>query len=157
MKSVFKVGAILLFITMSVAFLLSIVNEATKDIILQNENKKISDALTEIFYDVENLNADEATKDFGENIKKFYIIKDSDNTVGYCVQSSAMGFNGNVDILVGIDLDGNVCGVRVLFHSETVGIGTMILNPDFLDGFTGVSEEIFIKKARLARMDILTE
>ncbi|WP_261835116.1 electron transport complex subunit RsxG [Vibrio ishigakensis] len=36
------------------------------------------------------------------------------------------GYNGSIKLLIGVDLDGNVLGVRVLSHQETPGLGDKI-------------------------------
>lgn len=58
---------------------------------------------------------------------------------GYCIQVCAYGFGGPFDLLVGVDLDGAVTGVKPVSHSETVGRGDVIGTADFLEQFEGRS------------------
>lgn len=49
------------------------------------------------------------------------------------------GYTGNIDLIVGIRLDGSVAGVRVLRHQETPGLGDKvdIKKSDWVLGFDG--------------------
>lgn len=51
------------------------------------------------------------------------------------------GYNGAIRLLVGIDLDGTLSGVRVVNHRETPGLGDAIeaLRSDWILGFDGRS------------------
>ncbi len=53
------------------------------------------------------------------------------------------GYNGNIRLLVAINLDGTLAGVRVVQHRETPGLGDGIetSNSDWILGFTGKSLE----------------
>lgn len=42
---------------------------------------------------------------------------------GAAVQSSTMGFGGELKVLVGFDTDGNILGYTLLEHQETPGLG----------------------------------
>jgi len=45
------------------------------------------------------------------------------NEKGAAVQSSTMGFGGELKVLVGFDTDGNILGYTLLEHQETPGLG----------------------------------
>ncbi|HSG64065.1 MAG TPA: RnfABCDGE type electron transport complex subunit G [Gammaproteobacteria bacterium] len=49
------------------------------------------------------------------------------------------GYNGPIELLVGVASDGTVTGVRVLAHRETPGLGDAIEHgkSDWIDGFVG--------------------
>ena len=51
------------------------------------------------------------------------------------------GYSGAIDLIVGVDRDGTVAGVRVLRHRETPGLGDKIdrRKSDWIDGFAGKS------------------
>ena len=48
--------------------------------------------------------------------------------VGYAVESSANGFGGAIKMVVGFDANGAITGLKVLEHSETPGLGSLIVN-----------------------------
>ena len=51
------------------------------------------------------------------------------------------GYNGRIDLLVGINRDGTLAGVRAITHKETPGLGDKINTnvTDWILGFTGKS------------------
>ena len=63
---------------------------------------------------------------------------DSD-LVGYCVEVQTPGFGGVITMVVGVNLDGEVTGVAVTDHHETLDMGTHALEADFLSRFVGRS------------------
>lgn len=135
-----KITGVLLVITMSIAFILSFVNAVTKDVIAANEEKKTNEAVALLFPQAENAISGEAAV-FAEeiaNLEGFYKVNDGDKTVGFYAKVAPIGFKGAVTMLVGLDLDGKVCGVEILSHSETVGIGDKALNKDYTDRFNGI-------------------
>ncbi|MGL1959507.1 MAG: electron transport complex subunit RsxG [Colwellia sp.] len=53
--------------------------------------------------------------------------KDSEGMItGYAVQTDAKGFSGPITLLMGVDKDLNILGLRVLAHTETPGLGDKI-------------------------------
>ncbi|GAA5213088.1 electron transport complex subunit RsxG [Corallincola platygyrae] len=59
--------------------------------------------------------------------QKAFIARFNDEPVGIAIESTAPdGYNGSIDIIVGILSDGTTAGVRVLNHKETPGLGDKI-------------------------------
>ncbi len=139
---VLKICAILLIITMCVAFLLSFVNAVTKDVIAANEAAKISEALGGLFPDAATPSANLIEGEFGEVVNGFYEVKDGDALKGYYADVSPVGFKGAVNLMVGLDAEGKVVGVKIISHGETVGIGDRIQNGEFLDKFVGKQDAL---------------
>lgn len=53
-----------------------------------------------------------------------YAVTDGkDQPLGAAVQSTSMGFGGDLKVLVGFDLEGNILGYTLLEHAETPGLG----------------------------------
>lgn len=74
--------------------------------------------------------------------KKLYIAQQDNNTVAIIIPATARdGYTGDIDMIIGINIDGSVAGVRVLSHRETPGLGDAIekKKSDWVDGFTGKS------------------
>jgi len=57
--------------------------------------------------------------------------------IGYVVSAFGPGYAGAVEIMASFDLEGNLTGVQVVRQSETPGLGTAILEPQFLGQFIG--------------------
>jgi electron transport complex protein RnfG len=74
--------------------------------------------------------------------KKIYIAKMKGEYVGVIIPATARdGYTGDIDLIVGIKVDGSVAGVRVLSHRETPGLGDKIdkKKSDWVDSFVGLS------------------
>ena len=143
---VLKICAILLVITMCVAFLLSFVNAVTKDTIAENDAKKVSEALSGLFPDASAPTANAIEGEYADKVNGFYEVKDGDTVIGYYADVSPVGFKGGVNMMVGLDKDGKSVGVKILSHGETIGIGTKIEDDSFLSKFVGLSGSIEYKK-----------
>ena len=51
--------------------------------------------------------------------------------------TSAQGYHGDVELMVGINADGTVAGIQVVAEDETDGIGTNALTEEYFGGFAG--------------------
>jgi electron transport complex protein RnfG len=71
-----------------------------------------------------------------------YRARMNGNEVAVILKLAAVnGYNGNINLLVGINGDGTLCGVRVTSHKETPGLGDAIEaeRNDWILGFLGRS------------------
>ena len=61
------------------------------------------------------------------HLNRIYIAKKADKITAYAIQGTAPdGYSGNIVLLMGIEPNGKVLGVRVLQHAETPGLGDKI-------------------------------
>ncbi|AZN37777.1 electron transport complex subunit RsxG [Iodobacter ciconiae] len=57
----------------------------------------------------------------------FYLAKKAGKTVAAVFEATAPdGYAGKIKLLVGVDIDGQILGVRVVVHKETPGLGDYI-------------------------------
>ena len=72
------------------------------------------------------------------------------NLLGAAVKTySNAGFNGRIELMVGILTDGTINAISVLSQSETPGLGANMVNPKFKDQFNGknpASYNLTVKK-----------
>ncbi len=62
-----------------------------------------------------------------KRIIKFYPAKKDGKLIGFAGEGSTQkGFNGNITVLLGLNLDGSIRKVIVTEHKETAGLGTKI-------------------------------
>ena len=142
-----RIIGILLLITMCVAALLALVNDITKDTIAENEAKKTAEAIKSLFPDASSPEAkDSGVKLSDESFAALYAVSDGGVLIGYYAEVAPTGFKGKVNMLVGLSMDGKVCGVQILSHGETVGIGDKIEDASFLDTLVGKSGSVTYKK-----------
>lgn len=62
--------------------------------------------------------------------------------VGYCVEVQAHGFGGLLTAVVGVNTNGEVTGVAVTDHKETLDVGTKAMEESYLSQFIGKSGTI---------------
>ncbi len=66
---------------------------------------------------------------------------------GYVVESmSPNGFGGALDMMAGVDNDGNVTGIAIISHAETSGLGSKSTDPEWQAQFKGVNGTIGVTK-----------
>lgn len=74
--------------------------------------------------------------------KRLYLAMNKGEPVAVIVPATARdGYTGDIDMIVGINLDGSIAGVRVLSHRETPGLGDKVdyKKSHWVDGFIGHS------------------
>jgi len=62
---------------------------------------------------------------------------EGEKLIGLAVQVAPRGYSGNVKMLVGVDPDLRVKGLKILDQKETPGLGTNIVKPKFTGQFIG--------------------
>ena len=85
--------------------------------------------------------------DFGKvHINKALVGKNAaDETVGYVIKVTTRdGFDGDIVMTVGIDLNGVVTGLEFTEINETAGMGMLCAEPEFKDQFVGDAVESFV-------------
>ncbi|MCR5013655.1 MAG: RnfABCDGE type electron transport complex subunit G [Bacteroidales bacterium] len=115
--------------------LLGLVYGMTKDTIAEVDAKKNAQAIAEVLGTDENSKLDTVTID-----GLFYNLAydAQDQFLGAAVKTySNAGFNGRIELMVGILADGTIKAVSVLSQSETPGLGANMVNPKFKDQFSG--------------------
>ena len=74
--------------------------------------------------------------------KQIYLARQSGQTVAVIIPATATdGYSGDIDLIIGVNRDGSVAGVRVLSHKETPGLGDQVdlKKSDWILGFNGRS------------------
>lgn len=140
---VLRLALTLLAITSCMAAALAGVNRITKPIIAKANETKTQTAIEAVlpgggkaveFMDTTGL------------VKKVYA---SDK--GYAVQVTPAGFDGDVNMMVGVDKEGKVLGISVISHTETAGLGAVAAANNskgeaFRNQFIGMSGELAVSK-----------
>ena len=74
--------------------------------------------------------------------KRIYIARQQGEVVAAIIPATAPdGYTGEIDLIVGVNTDGSIAGVRALAHRETPGLGDKvdIRKSDWVLGFNGRS------------------
>lgn len=57
---------------------------------------------------------------------------------GTALKTTVKSYGGKLELMVGISTEGKVLGVKVLFHSDTPGLGTQPMQSDYLAQYAGL-------------------
>lgn len=117
--------------TLITALALGCVYQVTNPIILESEEKAVSEAMEQV------LPASLFEKAaFDENV---YIGRGPGGEVlGYAVRVAPAGYGGPISMIVGVDTKGAVTGIVIVSHSETPGLGSRVKSDaGFLEQFVG--------------------
>ncbi|MDG1732644.1 MAG: electron transport complex subunit RsxG [Thalassotalea sp.] len=132
--------------------LVSVVNWLTKDTIIRQQQQQLLSTLYDVI-PAERLNNDLyhdcqviAGNDYlgGDDEQMAYIARMDNMPVAVAITSAAPdGYNGKIKLIVALNVDGSVSGVRVLKHQETPGLGDKIetRKNDWIYGFNGKTVE----------------
>ena len=111
------------------------------EVVVETEEEIKARFLSEIFSDAEFEEIDSAKLDEikADNIfiREIYEAKVNGELVGYGIKTNSGGYGGDLAIITGINLDGTIAGIRIFDNDETPGIGTKIMESDFMDSFIG--------------------
>mgnify|MGYP003384985029 FL=1 len=69
-----------------------------------------------------------------------YIAKQDNQAIAIAITSTAPdGYNGNIELIIAVNMDNTISGVRVLKHQETPGLGDKVelRKSDWINSFTG--------------------
>jgi len=109
--------------------ILAFVNHLTEGPISEQKEKILADGIKAVMV-CDNLTVaktDEVRQNDEKGKEMLYIIyqvKDAQgNDLGAAVQSTTMGFGGDLKVLVGFDPEGKILGYTLLEHAETPGLG----------------------------------
>lgn len=161
MKQIIKIGLILLLISVVAALALGFTNEITKDRIaeqrfLANELAKknvLPDAAS--FVDITGADLDKIVA-FAPVIEAYVGLDASGEAIGYVFKSTPTGFAGPIEVVTGINLEGQVTGLRIGAQKETPGLGAKAKDAAFYEQYTGLSaaEPIGVSKTAAEGNDI---
>lgn len=149
------VPTVSLFLICAVVTLcLSITNSVTAPKIAQLQAEREDNAKKELLT---------SASQFGEG--KDYILPDGrivtayDGTaqskqVGRVYRISEKGYGGDITMMIGVDLKGEVTGITFLSISETAGLGMNADTPKFKDQFKGKTKGIGVNKGNPSENEI---
>jgi len=131
LQSTFKNMFLSLFvICFVVAVLLAQVNKMTAKPIADAKALQLENAIKEVVPEFDNSPIEESyfMADSQGDSLIVYPAKKGDEVVGFAVNSySGNGFSGNIQIMVGFDINSKVVNYSVLEHAETPGLGSKMV------------------------------
>ena len=152
MPSVRPALVLVAIITVSV-MILSFLYNITREPVRQSQIARETAAMNTLVPGTVSVN-EEYIND-GSAVSKIKTGYDANGTVvGYTVTASAAGYAGPVVLMAGFDAAGTLTGVQIINQRETPGLGTAILNDDFLSQFAGRTETMTVVRMPSADNEI---
>lgn len=140
-KEVFNVAIILFVITAVAAAVLASVNKVTAPVIAKNEKKAQFDAMHEVIPGATAFTSIEFKKEENSSVTDVY-----ESDAGFAVKVAPNGYGGPISMIVGVDDDLKVAGVKIISQSETAGLGAKCTESEFQMQFRGKTENIAVSK-----------
>ena len=148
-KLAFQAGVLAGFALLA-SVLLGVTNWSTEDTIQQRLDEDLKKSLEEVVPSAwhdndmlqDTLTIPSADYNIGANETTVYLAKKSGKVTAVCFKFIAPdGYSGAINMIMGVDRDGNILGVRVLSHKETPGLGDKIeaAKSDWVLSFVGRS------------------
>lgn len=148
-ESIRRNTTILSLFAVATASMLAFTNEGTKETIRCNRQAVLQSSLQAVMparrHDNSLLTDFIRVQDplLGPKNYRVYRARNNGEPAGVVMEATAPeGYGGNIDLLVGVDADGRITGVRVVPpHNETPGLGDKIetSKSDWIYGFDGKS------------------
>lgn len=157
MKKIMKDAFALFAITLVAGVLLAAVYEITKKPIAKAEQEARAAAYSAVFADAAEFVIDEQLKTAvaaadeeletagfgGASLSDALYVTDADGEKIGCVMTlSGKGYNGEIQLTLGIGADGKTTGISILAHSETAGLGAKCTDEAFYGQYAGKPAEI---------------
>lgn len=159
MKSIIKNTLILTAITLIAGVLLGFVYEITKEPIAMAQEAAKKDAYRTVMADAdtfETMALEEYKHIEGTCVDEVVEAKEGDSVKGYVITSTSNnGYGGDIQIVVGISVEGMVTGVEILSISETAGLGMNAQKDEFRSQYVG--KKIDVHGYRVIKNDTTSE
>lgn len=147
-SDLFQLAVTLFAITFTVALILSVVNFFTSSKIAAIKQEKLETAMARVMTEGKSF-TDETDKISAEwdDSTPLVSIQSAKNEageiVGYCVEVTPKGYSDIIDMMVGLNADGEIVGTDIISISDTPGIGTQVQSdPLFAKQFEGKSGKV---------------
>lgn len=150
MKDIGRLGAILFVIAAICSGMVAFANEITKGPIAEQKAQAKALAMQEVLPAADSFEEIESGK---EGIDEVQIGLKDGQQVGYAIRVAPKGYDGAIEMMVGISNDGVVEGINILSHSETPGLGANATDPDFTDSFKGKNQQLRVSTSGTAADD----
>lgn len=119
------------------AIALALTNLVTEEPIRQQNMERAHGALMELFSEADDFVPIQLTD--GHELESAYTAQKAGKTVGYAATIATQGYAGPVEVIVGMEPDFQLRGIRVggSDFKETEGLGSRAKEPAFTDQFQG--------------------
>lgn len=132
-KELIAPSLVLVIICLVVTGALAVTYDATKPVIDAINIQKANEARNEVLS--EGVGAFTAMDT--ERLENIVDVYAADNGAGVVFTVLDKGFGGKLTVMVGVNTAGEIQGVKVTKHTETPGLGTKAMTPEYLSQYQG--------------------
>ncbi len=112
---------------------------AADPLIQANKEKELKEAIFLVLPEAKDYRIIERPLDKDNKLTVYKGLDEAGNPVGIALKADGFGFQGNVGIMVGLDLEYlKLKGIKILDQVETPGLGNRIAEPAFEGQFKGI-------------------
>ena len=127
-SSLLNMVLVLTLVAVIMGAVLALVNNVTSGPISEQKAKTLADGIKTVMVSDDIVVAQTDTVTQQQQGKELtyiiYNVRDTKGTdLGAAVESTTMGFGGDLKVLVGFDAEGTILGYTLLEHQETPGLG----------------------------------
>jgi len=139
-KHAIVLGGFSLAATLLLATAYGLTKEPIKQSALEDLRHSLEQVIPASIYD-NNPAADTVQLQIEGQSLLVYRARKANHVTGVAFEAARKGYSGDIRLLLGIDANGKLLGVRVLSHTETPGLGDKIevTRTDWITRFTGLS------------------
>ncbi|OPJ55522.1 RnfABCDGE type electron transport complex subunit G [Alkalithermobacter paradoxus] len=130
MKDIAKLGVILLIITSISAVVLGFTNNLTLPYIEKQAKEANNLARQEVLPDANEFEKIDINIE-SSLVQEIYKGLNGSELVGYTIKTTPKGYSGEIEVMVGIGVDGTIHGVNIGNHTETPGLGAKASDDEF--------------------------
>lgn len=127
-SSITNMVLVLVGVALITGSILAYVNSITQGPIQQQAEKSLADGIKQVMGGGNmNVTSTDTVKQNINGKETAFVIHQTQNDqhkdLGVAIESTTGGFGGDLKILVGFDVKGNILGYKLLAHAETPGLG----------------------------------
>jgi electron transport complex protein RnfG len=135
----------LTIVTLVAGLSLGYVYQWTKEPIAQAQMAKQLKAIESVVQGYDNnpvLEKYKVVTPDGKDSLEFFPAKSGEELIGMAIKSkSSKGYSGDIWIMVGFNMNGEILNIFVIEHKETPGLGSKMTIPSFVNQFLGKNPE----------------
>lgn len=135
MGKMYRLSFVLFLITAVTGVILGGVYTVTKEPINRTKIREKREALEITLPSAKEFKTVNLDTDSEGSIKEINVGTADSQLIGYNFTVSSKGYAGLIEMVVGINSDGQVAGIKILTHNETPGLGAQATDLTFLEQF----------------------
>jgi electron transport complex protein RnfG len=149
MKELVKLVFVMTLVSLISGVLLAVTHQYTKEPIRQTEERQLFDTLRQVLPPADGDPVTLVFTNAAGKVATFYVARKAGAFAGVAFAcTSANGYGGPVEALLGLNADGAIHGLEIIRMNETPGLGSKIGAPAFRAQFTGKPLEASVWKVR---------